>query len=82
MRAFDIGQMVWVHKEDIVLRSLNLGFFATEIREIITSENKDGTRTRYLLSNGDNKSEGELFPSKEDAIDHIIDLLEEEKERE
>lgn len=79
MRAFNIGQQVWVHRSDLSIRMLHLSFYVTEIKEIVTSENTVGVRVQYLLSNGDSKKEEELFASKEDAIDSIIILLEEEK---
>lgn len=82
MRAFNIGQRVWIHKDDLVFRYLGTSFFAVEIKEITTSETKEGILTRYVLSNGDSKPEGAMFASKEDVIDYVISMLEEEKGRE
>jgi hypothetical protein len=85
MRAFDIDQQVWIVKTGLsaigshTVKEIGIGFWPDYIREVITSDTKQGSSVRYLLNNGENKREEELFASKEDAIDHIIGLLEEEK---
>ncbi len=76
MRMFNIGQKVWVHKPELLLRNLKICFFASSIKQITTSETQEGILILYLLSNGDVKKEEELFSSKEDVIDYVIAEIE------
>lgn len=82
MKAFSIGQLVWIikfgggqNRTNANIEPLGLDFWPETINEIVSTETSAGVLYKYVLKNGEIKLEEDLYPNKNEAIQHAIDLL-------